>query len=279
MPNFDKNPVNKTIKIAARVGFIGLGFFYIALGLLILYYQLKYEKEPGKSTLLRFIDQMSGGEFLLAIMVIGLGAYVFYKFYKGLINPEKGTMVQHLRRIGHFFSVIVYGYFIYLAISLILNKQSQNGGNDRMQLLQTIKDWNIGDFILAFIVVTLILKALDQIYKVATKSFENRLYDKMQTKGKQTFYRIVAIYGLVTRALVIGSLAYFIIDFAWGSEQQKEKVGTSGVIKFWDQIGGDYLVVAIALGLLSYGVFLCFKGFYTNISTHKNDIGANSISG
>ncbi|WP_050776349.1 DUF1206 domain-containing protein [Algoriphagus machipongonensis] len=113
----------------ARFGIATKGFVYILIGALTFMAAIGTGgSKSGSSDALKFLRDNTFGSILLGITAAGLVAYVFWRFYQAIMDPDKeGTDYKGIgNRLGFFSSGVFYGLMAFSAIKILIGNGSES---------------------------------------------------------------------------------------------------------------------------------------------------------
>lgn len=253
--------MNKTVKQIARTGYASKGTVYTLSGILAFGAAIGLGGSPeGKLGVLKFLQEQPFGNVLLGVLGLGLLCYSFWRFFQSIKDPEAiGTDGKAIgKRIGFFLSGLIYlglgGYAIYQIF------KSAGGGNSGGSSMLPTDNLN---YIFYAVAIGMAIKAVFQIVKAYKGKFLNKFHlDSLSNIMTQKIIKWLGYTGMVSRAIVIGIVAYFFLKAADTASQGDIK-GTSDAFSFLRQNSeGPLLMGAVALGLVCYGVYMLIMAKY-----------------
>ncbi len=213
-------------------------------------------QKAGKSDVVDFLQTQPFGNLILYLLSAGIIAYALWRLYTAFADPKsKGSDTTGItKRIGYFFSGLAYMLF---GISIFSTTMGSGGGSgNREYYVAQLMDKPYGPLLITLIGIILIGVGIYQVYKgYSGKYLEDlnpgygRHQSKIKTAGK---------YGFMARGVVFAILGYFLMS-AGITENASMVRGTQGAFSFLQQQEwGTYLMGAVALGLLGYGIFMLY---------------------
>lgn len=259
---------NKSLKRIAQFGFIAKGTVYLLLGLLALLITLHTGNNSGedadKTGVFRMVKDNFGGTWLLFLLGLGLVSYSAWRMVEAYqhISSKGKKRWQGLR---YFFSGIVYLSVAVSAFRVAL--QSGQGGGDNQQdlaselLAKPFGQWLLGvaALIIAGVGVYQIYYALSEKYKkhVQKLNLHNNASRLLLGSGK---------LGYSARGIVWLIIAFLSIKAAINA-RSKDAGDTSRAVEVLQSASyGSYLLAALALGLMAYGIFNFIRARYEDFN-------------
>jgi hypothetical protein len=249
-----------------RVGYAAKGVVYLIIGFLAAEAAFT---GGGKTTnsqgALTAILQQPFGRFLLAIVGFGLAGYALWRFLEAALDPEhKGSDAKGMAtRAGYLCSGIAYALLSYTAFQLIAGTARTNAGSSGTQ------DWTarllgmpFGQGIVGLLGLAVIGMGIGQFVKGYKADFNKQL--KLNAVP-ETFRRWAVIsgrWGYMARGVVFTILGGFLIEAGLHANPQQAKGVGSALDLLAAQAYGPLLLGIVAVGLISYGVFMFVEARY-----------------
>ncbi|BAO56645.1 DUF1206 domain-containing protein [Nonlabens marinus] len=250
----------------ARVGIATKGLIYVILGGLTAFAAFSSQESITASNgALKYIAGQSFGQILLIITTIGIIAYVMWRLYLAFQNPENRSdsdTKSAVKRLGYFFSAISYALLAYTAIEILLNNST--GGSGKQSWISTILDQSWGVYLIYFIALVLLGKALYELYRAYSGKFKSKIQNAELDRKAQSFLIKAGKVGFTARSIVFAIIAYTFFRAASATNAQMAG-GTKMAFAFLQEQGGQILLAVIAFGLALYGVYLLASSRYRNI--------------
>ncbi|MFD2515618.1 DUF1206 domain-containing protein [Pontibacter locisalis] len=266
-------PPPKWVENFAKVGLTAKGVVYCLVG--ILAFMAAFElgggssQSAGKKGVFQFILEQPFGKWLLGAVALGLACYAIWRFIQGFRDTEnEGHDAKGIgKRIRYIFSGLVYGALAYLAANMALgNGGSGGGGESRETLASQLLQQPFGQWLAGIVAVAIIATGLYQIYyglsdkykkKVQQVGLKHDIEEKMIRMGK---------IGYVARGIVWIVIGYMFLQAALQSNPQQAG-GSSSAFRFLENSSyGSYLLGAVAIGLVFYGIFMFMRAKYQPIN-------------
>lgn len=238
----------------ARAGYLARGVFYILLG----YLALTTAKAEGTTGIMRQIESAPLGTILLALVGVGLFGWGVFRLYGAAIDIQgKGSDAKGMAvRAGHTASGLFHFLLAFAALRMALGGES-GGGEKASQAAGTAQGLPFGDTLLIFAGIAFLLAAADQAVKAASAKFM-RLVDA----GAPHWVEYVGRAGYAARAVVFAILGWHVASVGFG--------GSAGQVGGFAEMlntlrGTQWLYMAVAIGLLLFGVFSLIMARYRRI--------------
>lgn len=212
------------------------------------------------------IRQQPFGYWLLWLVAAGLAAYCLWRIVETITDPDqKGKDAAGiLTRLGYLGSGLAYGLLAWTAAPISGAQPSDDGSSDRRGLVGWMLSLPGGSWILTAIGVAIAGYGGFQIYKGAANKFMD-LYDSARMSESE---RNVALYsgkfGLIARGITFGVIGIFLAIAGWTLDPNQVKGVGEALDVLARQPYGQWILLAVGIGLFCYGVFCLVQARYHN---------------
>ena len=256
------------IERLARGGYVAYGVVYALVGVLAVQAALGGGggKTASQEGALRQVLLAPFGRLLLGMIVIGLLAYAMWRLIQGILNPEnEGRDAKGIaKRVDHVLNGVFHAALAISAGGLALASGAGSGGSPddwtARLLAQPFGRW------LAVIVGAVIVGAgLYQLFKAYKADFRDELRPGAMSARAKTWTTRSGRLGYAARGVVFGVIGVFLVQAALQTDPDEAR-GLGGALEtLARQPFGPYLLGAVALGLVAYGVFMFVVARYRRI--------------
>ena len=254
------------IERLARYGYAAKGVVYVLIGSLAALGAFKGGGGPtdSRGALTQIVHQPYG-RVMLGVVAVGLAGYALWRVTQALRDTEqKGTSWKGLAvRTGYACIGVVYAGLSFSAVRLILGHSAGKNSDE------TTKGWTalalmfpLGQLLVGLVGLGVIGFGLWQCYKAFTARFRRKWKQhEMHEHGHGLATRVGQV-GLVARAVVFFIIGLFLIQAAWYARAEEAR-GLSGALRALEQQPyGPYVLGAVALGLVVYGLYMFVEARY-----------------
>jgi hypothetical protein len=248
----------------ARMGYAAKGVVYLIVGGIAA--QAAFtpgERVEGSSGALEAIIEKPFGKALLAIVALGLAGYVVWRLVQAAMDPEHGEKgaKRAVTRIGYAISAALYAGLTLEAVRML---RGSGGGQDNgaQDWTATVMDKPFGRWAVGLAGLGIAGYGIYQIIKAFKSDLDKRL--NLEGSEVATRRRVVAVgrAGLAARGVVLGIIGWLVLRAAMTYDPSRAQ-GLQGALGTLRQAAyGPYLLAAVALGLVAYGVFQLVKARY-----------------
>lgn len=254
----------------ARFGYVAKGFVYGAIGILAL---LAAFSIGGKTTdttgALQAIAAQPFGKILLALIAFGLVGYVIWRLIQAIRDPRnKGTDVQGIfTRLGYLLSGISYSGVAVNAALLAIGSSNGGSGNSKQDWTATVMAQPMGRWLVGLAGAITIGIGFWRLYEAYKIKFRKKLSLNELSLQQQNWLVNVSRFGIGARGVVFVMIGFFVLQAAHQYNPEKVKGLDGALLTLTQQPFGKALLAAMALGLVSYAVYLLLQARYRRIKT------------
>lgn len=250
---------NPSLGQLARLGFAVKGVVYLVIGALAL---MAAFGNGGETTdqrgAIRTIAEKPFGEFALIVVGIGLIGYALWRFACALLDSEgEGSDAKAMgKRAAYFASGIIHSTIAVYALKLAAGTPGGGGQGAQTWTARALAA-PAGEWLIAALGLAIIIGGIGQFREGMNQHFMEKLRTQQMSANELDWARRAGKWGYAARGVVFAITGAFLMYAAWTSNPSQAR-GLEGVL---DEIGskplGQWLLAAVAAGLVCYGVF-CF---------------------
>lgn len=266
--------VNETAKKLARYGCYSVAGVYVMVGLMaLLSFFGEAEDAADEERIVDVILDIPLGEVLVVVMVMGLLGYVAWRIYEAFADPYQfGDSPKGVtQRAGIGLSALGYVLIAFGAVQMLIQGGGDSEGDQELFVSQVL-GLPGGQIMVGLAGAVLGLTALVQFKYIYGGDYNKRMrYDDMPSWMVKATH-ITAWAGYIARSVILGVLGFFLLKAA--VEFDSEQVGdTDSAFDFLSSFGpvGQALFLAVALGTMSYGLFMAISGYYYSFQLHEGE--------
>lgn len=255
------------LKLAARIGYAARGAVYLTLGGLALLAAIGSggNATDPKGALASLLGEPLGFVIVFAIG-IGLFAYAAWRAVQGLLDADRhGTDAKGLAVRGAMcVSAVTHASLGLYAVSLpfALGAFGNGGGDGSKDAAAWVLQQPFGRYLLALVALAILGAGVAQIKKGLTGGFRERLAMREALLDKLA---PVCAFGLVARGIVFLIIGGFFAYAAWVIDPDQAG-GTAAALQWLrSQPYGSWLFLAIAIGLVAFGIYGIIQAIWRRI--------------
>jgi hypothetical protein len=231
-------------------GYVAEGLVYVLLGGLAMMAALEPAQQPnGYKGALAKLAAAPFGDALLALLALGLAAFVLLQFVLGLLDPEhrgeRQTAKRRAMRLGYLLNGALHSILVGEAVWRLLGLGgAADGGHSQAVWTARAMALPLGRWIF-------------QWYLAVSRTKIDSV-DLSQTKLRGLIIAL-GTCGFLARGVLFGLIGAFLIDAArrYNTADATGIAGALGALK--RQEYGHWLLGVVAAGLICYGLFQILK--------------------
>ena len=254
------------IEWLARFGYAAKGVVYVLIGALAAIAAFGGEAGATDSRgALSQVVRQPYGRVMLSVIAVGLAGYALWRVVQALRDTEdKGTSWKGLAiRAGYACIGVVYAGLSFSAVNLILGHGAGKGSDE------TTRGWTafamtfpLGRLAVALAGLGVVGFGCWQCYKAFTARFRRKWKGHEMSEHARSLATRAGQVGLVARAVVFFVIGLFLIQAAWLARAEEAR-GLGGALRTLErQPYGPYVLGAVALGLVAYGLYMFVEALY-----------------
>ncbi|MEO6799681.1 MAG: DUF1206 domain-containing protein [Rhodanobacter sp.] len=250
----------------ARVGVVAEGMIYLLIGGLALAGAFDPTQRPsGSNGAMSKLAHVPSGRVVLALLALGLLAYVLWQLVLSVLDPECTKGRWRLRRIAlrihHLWSAALHCVLVGIAAWQLLGLgHAGNGGQTQKHLTALALQLPGGRWLVGGIGAGIVVFALLQ-WGLALRPQKDTRMDLADTPLRIPILMLLVL-GYAARGAVFGLIGALLIYAAWRHDPN-QSAGISGALQsLRDQPYGSWLLGAVATGLIAFGLAQIAKARY-----------------
>ena len=256
----------------ARFGYVSKGFVYGTIAILALLTAFSAggnTENTDTSGALAAISRQPFGKILLLLIAVGLVGYALWRLIQAIKDPDnKGTDTKGIfSRLGHLMSGLAYiGVAVNAALLALGSSSSSDGGDSSKQ------DWTamvmqqpFGRWLVGIAGAVTIGIGFYRIYKAYKIKFRKELDMSKLDRDREKWLVNISRVGIAARGVVFIMIGFFVLQAAHQYDPQKVKGLDGALFTLTQQPYGKVLLTLMALGLVSYSIYLLVLARYRNI--------------
>ena len=260
------------VEPVAKAGLITKGLVYSLVGALA--FMAAFEiagrsnENADKKGVFNFIEEQTGGQIMLLIVALGL---VCYSIWRGVqtfsnISDDKKSAKGLGKRARYLFSGFVYLSLAFVAAKVALHKSSDSSGSGSKQSMAAeLLSKPYGQILAGIAALIIAGVGVYQLWYGWSGKYKKHVSDlKLNSDTAKVLVRSGKI-GFMARGFVYLIIAYMFLQAAM--QFNSSKAGdTAQAFQFLEDTSyGSYLLGAVGLGLICYGVFNFLRAKYDQL--------------
>lgn len=241
----------------ARAGLAARGVMYVLVGIIAVEIAVDGSQQQADRTgAVRLVAQTPVGSALLWLLVVGFAGMTLWRLSEavwGSNEPGGRKSPVRLANLARavFYAVVTYGILKYaLGIG-----QPSSSDQQSQDLTTTALKHSGGRLVVTIAGIVIVVAGLYLMYRAYKREFLKHLRMGTASPGtRRTVTRLGQIGGMA-RGFVFGTVGVFLVAAALESNPQQAKGIDSALRALAHTALGPWLLVVVALGLITFGVY------------------------
>lgn len=262
----------------ARAGLAARGLVYLLLGYLIAHIAVgglggsstnKSASGPGVA---QTVAAQPGGRALLTVLGAGLVLYAMFSLLDAVLHhdDEQPAAKRWGDRFLSTWGFLLYGVFgIYCFLTAASSDAGQQTASqsDRQQSRwsERVLDWPAGWFYLGALGIVLLGIAAFLVSRCIRMSFRGRFERKQMSPWVWRSAVVLGVVGYLGRAGLFALVGAFVFGAAIENDPRHGNGVDGSARSFAQSTAGPYLLWALAIALIAYGIYMFFEARYRKV--------------
>lgn len=247
--------------LAARAGYVAAGLLHVMIGVIALRVATGGSGSADQSGAVSALAGSPGGTVLLWACFLGcaaLAVFLLSEVFFGATQRSDRDRLKHRLKTGG--QAVVYG-----SIGAVFGKYALGGSSDSSQSTQSLSARLMahpaGTVLLIAVGLGIVVAGAFFVHRGVTRSFQENLKSLPPgTAGRAVVWLGTAGYAAKGVALAVLGVLFVVATVRSDPEQSS---GLDGALKsLQEQPFGAWILGAVALGLICYGVFMVVRAKY-----------------
>ena len=255
------------VKKIAQAGYISKGIVYVLLGLLgfMAAFELTKDNDANQSGALRFVKELPAGTILLLLLTLGLVCYSTWRGIQAFYNPKQEE-TKWTKRLRYAFSALAYMAFAYTALKAAL-EDSSSKGDQNQKLAGELMNQPLGQVLVGIAALIFAAVGIYQIHYGFSEKYRKHVQDLSLHSQQASLLLKSGKVGYISRGIVWLVIGFLFFRAAIHSAAN-EAGSTAKAFHFIEGTPyGSYLLGALGLGLVAYGVFNFIRARYEHFTS------------
>jgi hypothetical protein len=250
--------ISRNVKRIAQVGLTAKGIVYCLLGIFAFMAAFRIDGQSTNNTdkqgVFSFIEKQTGGQVMLAIIALGLLCYSIWRAIQTFADTEqKGDNAKGLAaRTRYLFSGLIYTSLGVYAIKMLFTG-TKSSGDSKQSMAHELLSKPYGEWLAGIGAAIMIGVGIYQAYYGLSEKYRKHV-DKAGNTANKKILLTAGKIGYIARGIVWLIVGWLFTKAALHSNA-KEAGDTSKAFSFLEASYGPYLLAAVAVGLICYGLF------------------------
>jgi hypothetical protein len=252
----------------ASAGYVAKGIIYLTIGWLALLTTIGLGgSESGASDVIRKIALWPFGRVLLALMGLGLTAYVLWRLAQAFWDTERkgNDWKGWLQRLGFAISGGLYATLAWQCATLIFQSLSQSQSSGSSQNTERLMGLPGGRWLLLAIGLVFVGVGFHQLVRAWRRAYRKNWHLQSRPNPPLPLLEAIARLGLAARGVTFLLIGGLLALAAWRLSPGDAQGLGAALDLLAHQPFGDWLLGAVAVGLIAYGGYCFINAGYRRV--------------
>lgn len=241
---------SRTVRVFARVGLASIGLVHLLIGVIGLTVAFGAGGQADQSGALQAVAGVPGGVFVLWLVVVGLIVLAVWQLLVAITARGVGTKLLEVVK------AIVYAALAVITISIAAGGH-HNASSTEKSMSARLLGLPGGVFVLGLIGLIIVVVGVAFLRNGVTHRFERDL--KLPPDRWAGAITVLGRVGYIAKGIALLLVGGLVVAGAITFDPSKA-AGLDGSLKALVSVPfGVFLLIAIAVGLLAYGLFWCVR--------------------
>ncbi|MEA2532856.1 MAG: hypothetical protein QOJ93_667 [Actinomycetota bacterium] len=253
-----------SLELVARAGLIAYGVVHLLIGWLAM--QMAWSVSDGKSAdisgALKTLADQPLGEILLSLVAVGLVALALWQASEAIWGYRNRAGAERVRRqLSSGATAVIYAGLGVSAASVALGSGSSSSQSQK-QATSGVLAWPAGRVIVVVAGLIIIGVGVAHVVKGVKKSFAEEIDTSSMSPIARTGVARLGQIGYIAKGVALG-LVGGLLSYATLTFDPQKARGLDGALQtIVAQPFGGFLLTAVALGFVAFGVFAILQSRY-----------------
>jgi len=254
------------LEVLARVGLVAYGIVHLLVGWLALQVAWGGSGENAdQSGALQQLAEQPFGTVLLWVLAVGLAALAIWQATEALWGVHESERGKKLRKQATAGGKAVIYLLLGISAARFAMGSGQSSSESQQDTTQGVLGWPGGQFIVAIAALVVIAIGGANIYRGVQKKFLRDLNTgALPAKAQQALTRL-GQFGHIAKGVALAVVG-LLLGYAALTFDPEKATGLDGAMRtIVQQPFGQFLLTAVALGFVAFGVFAFAQARYRNM--------------
>ncbi|SEF79300.1 protein of unknown function [Thermomonospora echinospora] len=240
----------------SRAGLAAKGVIYLLIGLLAVQIGLgDTGEEADKSGALQTVADKPGGTVVLWLLVIGFAGLALWRYAESAYGQPGPDGRKATKRLASLARAVFYTVSCLAILAFVLGQGTSSSDDQSKEFTAKAMAEPGGRWLVLAVGLGFVGWGVGNIVNAARRKFLDKLNTGQMSSRTRKTVKVLGIVGRSARGLVFGAVGVFLAHSAITFDPDKAK-GVDGTLReFADTPAGPWALVAVALGLVTYGLY------------------------
>jgi hypothetical protein len=245
----------------ARAGFVACGVNYLLIGVLAVQIGLGAGGETADASgAMHAVVAYPGGFIVLWLVAVGFAGLALWRLAEvvyGQASPNGRTVAKRLASLVR--AIVYIAVCIAIVVFLLGIGRRRSGSDQSKDVTATLMSYPGGRWLVLLIGLGVVAVGISMIVEAVRRKFTENLHMSRMSVRTRGTVKVLGFVGIFARGSVFAVLGAFLLITAATFDSKKAQGLDGALRKFTLTPLGPWLLVAVALGLVTFGCYSCFE--------------------
>lgn len=241
----------------ARLGLAARGLVYVVVGVIAIQIATgDASSQADKQGALHVLATTPAGKIAIVVAIVGFFGYALWRLTEFVWGHQDDEGLKRWgKRAFSLFRAGVYTWFAISAIQLLAGSAGSSTDRQSKEWTARLMEQPLGRYLVVAVGVGFVGVAVGLVWRGVTTKFDEKLKLGEMSAAMRSVVEKLGLAGNIARGVVFGMVGVFLVVAAVTFEPQKAR-GLDGSLRtLADSTWGQVLLIAVALGLLAFGLY------------------------
>ena len=267
----ERGKKKKILKALTLIGCFSTGIIYVSIGVIALLSFMRLKQGGAdEGSFFVLLNGFVVGSIINWIIIAGAVCFIIWRFYEAFEDPYKvGNDAKGiLLRTGAAFSSGADALIALSALSAVFSTKKAPVTGEPVQqreMVGKVLQLHWGHTVIIAIGVIILLTAIVLMLYGLSRNFTETIRSNDFSKRQHYIVHAIAYAGYFSRGVILGIVGFFFVKSAITNDAN-EVVNTDKAFNFIGEHVGHPWFILIAMGTISYGVYMFILGLHYDVS-------------
>jgi hypothetical protein len=251
----------------ARVGLVARGVNYVLVGLLAVAIGLGAGSEDADSSgALHAVAKHPGGSIALWLVAAGFAGLAIWRLAEAAYGQAGPDGHKPTKRLASLARGVLYVFVCVGVVAFLLGSGGQSSGNSESKdLTARVMSHAGGRWLVLLIGLVVVGASIAMIVGALQKTFVKYLRVAQMSPRTRKIVETLGAVGSTARGVAFGVVGVFLIVAAATVDPKQAQGLDGGLRKLATTPLGPWLLIAVALGLVTFGIYSCCEARWRKV--------------
>ncbi|MCW2942967.1 MAG: putative integral rane protein [Actinomycetia bacterium] len=257
---------SRSMQWLARAGLVARGVNYMLIGVLAVQIGLGIGgKEADRGGALHAVAGHPGGTVVLWLLAAGFAGLTLWRLAEAAYGQAGPQGHKAGKRLASLARGIFYGFVFVGVVSFLMGNGGQSGNGQSKDFTAKLMSHPGGRWLVLLIGLVVVGAGVAMVVGGVRKEFRKQLNLAGLNPRSRRVIETLGTVGVAARGIVFGVVGVFLVVAAVSFDAKKAQGIDGSLRKIATTPLGPWLLIAVALGLVTFGVYSCCEARWRKV--------------